>query len=132
VSDAVLLPREARALRHRRSRNGFKASWAKIRKTLYSPRILQGLPPFAEPIAKAVWETDIDDVVRAVRSGDVAFFVAWQLRLDQLDCAMVNAGRTIADRAPLVRIKYLMQGFRDAAEKRLKTLGGSWPPAVED
>lgn len=120
-----------RPLRHRRSRRGVIASWEKIRKTVYSPRILEGLPPFAESIGRTFFDVDPLRVIRSIKTGDVAFFVACQIRLDQLDCAMVDAGRTIADRAPLTRSKYLLEGFRQAAENQLVKRGGTWPPSTD-
>lgn len=127
AGDSDLTPR---ALRHRRSQRGVEASWSKIQRVIYSPRILQGLPPFAERCARCFWDIGALDAIRAIRAGDVAFFVAFQIRLDQLDCAMVDLGRTIADRAPVTRSKYLLEGFRQAAEAQLIKKGGTWPPAL--
>lgn len=120
----------ARPLRHRQSRKGVTAAWEKIARTVYSPRILQGLPAFATPLARSFWGVEALQVIQAIKNGDVAFFVAYQIRLDQLDCAMVAIGRTIADRAPLTRIKYLLEGFRQTAETQLVKKGGVWPPSA--
>jgi len=121
-----------RALRPASDARSFVTTWNKIRKVIYSTRILQDLPPFAEKLGRAIWDIEGARAAQAVRDGDVAFFLACQMRLDQMDCAMVNAGRTIADRAPLTRSKFIVDGFREAAETQLKKLGGAWPPHVND
>lgn len=121
------LPPLRGAIRHSRSSDGLGRLWRKIARTVYSPRILSGLPRFARYIAKTFPDTDPAAVVSAVR-GDPAFFVAYQLRLDQLDLAMIDAGRTIADRAPLIRAKWILDGFRETSVNALIKRGGTWPP----
>lgn len=106
------------------------ALWRKIATTVFSPRTLKGLPEFAPDLART-FLIDPDDVVRAIRVGDAAFFVSFAFRLDQIDCAMVALGRSLADRAPIVRSKYIVDGFRTAAEERLKRRGGVWPPSPD-
>jgi len=121
-----------RALRHYKSFAAFSSSWQKIQRTIAAPRVLAGLPPFVRRLAEVFWETAPHDAEMAVRRGDCAFFVAFQLRLDQIDCAMVNAGLGLGDRAPVTRAKWLMEGFRLAAEDRLIKRGGHWPPTVDE
>lgn len=120
------------ALARAKSAEGLCAIWRDITKKIYSPRILKGLPPFAERIAFQFWETGPDPAVQAVRWGDPAFFVAFQLRLDQIDCAAIEAGRTLAERAPIIRAKWILDGFRQAAVARLEDKGGRWPPVTEE
>lgn len=115
-------------IRHRQSRAGIVAVWQKMAKTIYSPRVLSGLPPFATKIAEAFWDADPAQVVSAMLSGDPAFFVAFQVRLDQLDCALLAAGHGLASRAPVVRSKWILDGFKQAAIEELQRNGGAWPP----
>lgn len=104
--------------------------WRKIARTVYSPRVLRGLPPFATKIAKAFWDVDGSEAVRALQNGDPAFFVSFQLRLDQIDCASVALQRSLAERAPIIRSKWILDGFRQAAEEALVENGGTWPPSA--
>jgi hypothetical protein len=115
-----------------KTNEGFTSMWRKTVKVVYSPRVLAGLPPFAKRIAEAFWQVDPQDAVRALSAGDVAFFVAFLIRIDQLDTAMVQAGRTIADRAPLIRCRYMVEGFMQATADRLVALGGQWPISGAD
>jgi hypothetical protein len=119
------------SIRHVQSRDGLKGEWRKISRVIYSPRILGGLPVYTRRLARVFIDTDPSDVVSAIH-GDPAFFVAFQMRLDQIDCAMVAAGRTLAERAPLVRSKWILDGFRDAAIEALVRKGGVWPPSAGD
>lgn len=121
-----------RALRHRQSINGLQGIWRKIQRTITSPRVLAALPPFVNGLAKTFWDLTPSDATTALARGDCAFFVAFQMRLDQIDCAMVNAGLGTGDRAPVTRAKWLVEGFRMAAEKNLRAKGGQWPPTVAD
>jgi hypothetical protein len=115
------------ALKRWKTTQGFISMWRKTVSVIYSPRVLSGLPPFAEKAAKTFWEVDPGDAVRALRNGDVAFFIACLVRVDQIDTAMVRAGRTIADRSPLIRCRMMLDGFLQASVERLKELGGEWP-----
>jgi len=119
-------------LRHRASREGVVGLWKEMARVLYSPRVLSGLPPFAEVLAKTFWEVEVSDVIDAMMNGDPAFFVAFQIKLDQIDVALVDAGNSIAQRAPVVRCKYTVDGFRLAAVENLERFGGKWPPGSTD
>jgi len=114
-------------LRHRESRDGVISLWQKVASVVYSPRILQGLPAFAETTAKTFWDQDPSKVIDAICDGDPALFIAYQIRLDQLDIAMLDIGRTIADRAPLIRARYILDGFRESAQSTFEKRGGRWP-----
>ena len=118
-------------IRHRKSRDGIVSMWRKIASTVYSTRVLDGLPPFAEPIAKTFWDIDPAKIIDAICDGDPALLFAFEMRIDQLDHAMVQAGLTIADRAPLVQCRFLVAGFRQAAVDVLVKKGGAWPPVTE-
>ena len=118
-------------LRRAESGNALASVWRGIRDTIYSGESkvpYKKLPPFAMRIGKMFWDEDEDDVMNAILLGDPAFFVAWLIRLDQIDVAMINAGFSIADRAPIIQCRYTLDGFREAAETRLKKFGGVWPP----
>lgn len=118
-------------IRHRRSRDGVRGIWRRLQLSLYSPRVLGGLPNYATMVAEAFWETDAGQVLTAMQKGDVAFFIACLVRIDQIDRAAIDAGRTIADRAPLATARWLVEGFRMAAERRLREVGGVWPPSPD-
>ena len=119
-------------LRHRQSRVGIQNVWRQMAKIIYSPRVLGDLPPFAAKIAKSFWDADPSTAVDAILDGDPAFFVAYQLRLDQLDCAIIAAGHGIASRAPVIRSKWILDGFKQAAVETLQKNGGVWPPTVSE
>jgi hypothetical protein len=122
------LQRSADPIRHLQTREGLAKAWAKLARDLYTPRICKDMPTFVEKLAKAFWTVDPSAVVSAITNGDPAFFISFQLRLDQIDCALVKAGRGIADRAPVIRAKYVIDGFRLAATDVLAENGGDWPP----
>lgn len=119
-------------LRHRRSTYGLTGIWRDIQRKITQPRVLFGLPKFAQHIAATFWDAEPHMVTGAVARGDCAFFVAVLLRLDQLDCAMIAQGRTLAERAPIIRARWLVDGFRQAAEENLVRLGGTWPPTAPE
>lgn len=106
-------------------------TWQALQHGVASVRTLKGLPPFAESLAEIFWATTPNDVMVAMQRGDVSYFVALLLRLDQLNSALVKAGRSIADRAPIVNAKWVVEGFRMTAETNLKKLGGQWPPGSD-
>lgn len=122
------LKRGADPIRHLQTREGLAKAWTKLARDLYTPRVCKDMPPFVEKLAKAFWTVDPSSVVSAITNGDPAFFVAFQLRLDQIDCALVKAGRGIAERSPVVRAKFVVDGFRRTATDVLIENGGEWPP----
>lgn len=107
---------------------GVRSVWDEIRDLVTSTEVTRELPKFVIGFVETILDHDAGRAVEAIRRGDVAFFVALQMRLDQLDCAMVAAGRTLGQRAPVVRAKYMLSGFVDVAIENLQRLGGSWPP----
>lgn len=117
-------------IRHLKSRNGLASAWTKLARDLYSPRVCKDMPPFVEKLAAAFWNVDPSTVVSAITNGDPAFFAAFQLRLDQIDCAMVRAHRGIAARAPVIRAKFVIDGFCRTAVDVLVENGGEWPPTT--
>lgn len=117
-------------LKHRVTRQGIIVLWKQMAKRVYSPQVLSGLPPFAEFLAKSFWDTEPEAVVDAMMDGDPAFFVAFQIRLDQIHVALTTQNASIAQRAPVIRCKYILDGFKQAAVENLERLGGVWPPAI--
>jgi hypothetical protein len=86
------------------------------------------LPKFVEGYLRLLWDTNEYWALRAILVGDVSFFISWLFKLDQIDLAMIEAGLGLADRAALIRFRAAVDGYREVAEKRLKRLGGTWPP----
>lgn len=119
----------AKPINHRHTRRSFLHMWRKMAERLYSPQVLGPLPPFAQVLAKTFWDADDDQIIDAMMDGDPAFFVAFQLRLDQIDVALVEANAGIAARSPVIRCKYILDGFRQAASDNLVRQGGKWPMA---
>jgi len=119
-------------LRHRRSREGISSVWRQMARAIYSPRVLGDLPPFAAKLARTFWDVDPSQCIDALLNGDPAFFVAYQLRLDQIDCALLAADHGVASRAPVIRAKWILDGFKQGAVEALQKNGGTWPPVVSD
>lgn len=126
--DRERLARTEGALSRVKSRTAMANKWRSMARSVYSPRVCGGMPPFVERLAQSFWDVDPMHPVKAITAGDPAFFVSFQVRLDQIDCALVEAGRSIASRAPVVRAKYLLDGFQRTAAKVLEENGGEWPP----
>lgn len=123
------IKRSADPIRHLQSREGLAKAWSDIAREIYSPRVCAEMPPFVEKVAKSFWTVDPSTVVSAITNGDPAFFAAFQLRLDQIDCALVKEGRGIAERAPVIRAKFVLDGFCQTAIDVLVENGGEWPPS---
>lgn len=107
---------------------GFMSAWDEMRFLATDKRVLRGLRPFALRLSEAFFDDTADRAVEALRRGDCAFFVAVQIRLDQLHCAVLARGGTLADCAPVIRAKFMATGFLDAAIESLRRKGGRWPP----
>ena len=97
-------------------RKGLMSMWAKMARDIYSPETLADLPPFTEKLGKTFWDIDPGDVVHAIDIGDCAFFVAFQIRLEQIEHAAIDAGKSYVDRAHITQAKHVVEGFREAAE----------------
>jgi hypothetical protein len=120
----------ARPLRHIQTRDGLRSAWQNMARDLYSPRVCKGMPPFVQVLAEAFWKVEPTGPASAIVRGDPAFFVSFQVRLDQIDCAMVRAGRGLAARTPVIKAKYIIDGFMQTAIQVLKEKGGEWPPSA--
>lgn len=121
-----------KALSRARSRDGLTSIWTNMARDIYSPETLADLPQFAEKLGKTFWDVDCTDVIHAITIGDCAFFVAFQIRLEQIENAAIAAGKSYADRATITHAKYVIEGFREAAESYLKRYGGNWPPSAPE
>lgn len=112
---------------HRTTRRGILSLWRGIATRIYSPQVLGALPPFCQVLAKTFWEADDHAIIDAMMDGDPAFFIAYQIRLDQIHVALADANADISARAPVIRCKYTLDGFRQAASENLVRQGGKWP-----
>lgn len=122
-------PSLPRSLSRRSSRKGVMGLWDDMAKKVYSPLVLSDLPPFAERLAKTFWQVGSEAAVDAIRAGDPAHFIAFIIRLDQIDAAMAAAGKGLAEKSTIAMARHIVDGFRQAAEEQLVKAGGSWPPA---
>ena len=103
--------------------------WRGIREKVYlHERYLTKLPIWCEGIAKTFYERDEEEVLVAIKRGDVSFFLCFMLRLDQIDCECIKAGMDAGARAHIIQCRAALDGFRQAAQKRLESLGGEFPP----
>lgn len=112
----------------------FMAAWKAMRELLFMQQHVpyRKLPKYVEKYLRLLWDTSESTALRAMAIGDVPFFIGWLFRLDAMDVAMIDAGFTLADRASLVRFRAAVDGYREVAEKRLKKLGGRWPPVTRN
>lgn len=122
-----LLHDGADAIRHLKTREALANAWQALARDVYSPRVCVGMPKFVERLAITFWKVDSSDVVSAITNGDPAFFVAFMIRLDQIDQALLKEGRGIAERTPVIRTRFVLDGFQRTAIKALERNGGSWP-----
>jgi len=111
-------------LKRHKSIDGLRSAWLKLQRSVCSPTVLHGMPAAIEYLATAIYDTEPGHALRAIQHGDPAFFVAILMRLHQIDTALIAAGRTLADRSPIVYAKHIVDGFREAAEKRFVERGG--------
>jgi hypothetical protein len=116
------------ALRHRQTREGLAELWRKMAADVHSARVCQGMPRYVAALASTFWDVEPLQCPSAITSGDPAFFAAFLLRLDQIDCALVKEGRTMIERMPVVRARHIVDGFLQAAAESLRDQGGAWPP----
>jgi len=110
----------------------FILAWKQMREELFMQQRVPytKLPKFVQKHLRLLWDTSENTAMRAMVIGDVAFFIGWLFRLDQIDVAMIDAGYDLAARSTLVRFRAAVDGFREVAEKKLKKLGGKWPPVA--
>lgn len=116
------------ALARIRTPEGIEALWREIASKVYAPPVLRGLPRYLDRIAWAFWEVDTRLIPRAMSSGDVALFVSFLIRLDQIDVEMQRCNYGVAKRASVLYARHLIEAMRQVAEQRLVAKGGVWPP----
>lgn len=100
-------------------------AWRKMQKSICTPKLLHGMPRAIAYVAERIYEVDPHMAADAIRQGDPALFVGVLVRLAQIDASLIAAGRTIADRAPVVYAKHLVEGFRTVAEEAYVEMGGA-------
>jgi hypothetical protein len=101
--------------------------WERTMQRLVKGGDTRGMPTYVDMLLTALVELDAEQARLALVRGDVAFFIAVELRLLKLDEAFVAAGRTIADRAKLIQAKAVVAGLKDVAIENLRERGGAWP-----
>lgn len=116
------------AIRHLKTRESLAKAWTKLARDIYTPRVCKGTPHFVRQLAETFWRADPSNVISAITKGDPAYFVAFQIRLDQIDNALLACGRGIAERAPVIRARFVIEGLQNSAAKVLAENGGTWPP----
>lgn len=99
--------------------------WRKMQGSVCSPSVLHGMPRAIEHIATQIYETQPHMVSEAIRMGDPALLVATLMRLAQIDAALIAAGRTVADRSPIIYAKHLVMGFKTVADEAFVEMGGT-------
>jgi hypothetical protein len=125
--DADELPK---SFQRTKSALGFLGAWKRLREAVWVARAIpyKRLPEFAAKWGKRLYETHERVAYDALLDGDVMFFDAWATRLLMMDRAAEEANLTIAERGTLLYAHGVLRGYADAAAKRLKALGGKWPP----
>lgn len=106
-----------------------KNEWADIRKEVlvnFGPNTDPKIPHFVRRFAKQL-HNDGNALHTALMNGDLAWFVAWSMRLDQIEHALNAIDYDEQRRLPLTRARWLLQRLSVLANHRLKELGGSWP-----
>jgi hypothetical protein len=126
----ISVPKTARGV----SAKPFMASWKLMREQLFMEQRVPytKLPKYVEKYLRLLFDTTEGAALRAMKIGDVPFFIGWMFRLDAIDVAMIDGGFQLADRAALIRFRAAVDGYREVAEKRLRKLGGRWPPVAKN
>lgn len=101
------------------------SAWRNMQKSVCSPTVLRGLPRAIEYTAARIYDTEPHMVADAIRQGDSALFIAMLVRLSLIDTALVAAGRSVADRSPVIYAKHLVEGFKKVADDAFVELGGT-------
>jgi len=104
--------------------------WGDIRKNIlinFGPETNKRIPKFVQRFAKQMHDTD-RELHRALMNGDMAWFASWNIRLDQMDNGLVQAGFDSEYRMPIERARWFLKRLSLLAIQRLEQLGGEWPP----
>lgn len=115
--------------RRTKSAYAFLGGWRKLRKAVWEARAIpyKKLPEFAYVWGRRLYDTHERAAYDALCDGDVVFFEAWATRMIMIDQAAEKAGLTIKERGTLLYAVGVLRGYVDAANVRLKALGGRWP-----
>lgn len=108
-----------------RSVEALYSTWRNMQKSVCSPSVLRGMPRAIEYAASRIYDTEPHMVAEAIRQGDSALFIAMLVRLAQIDAALVAAGRSVADRSPVIYAKHIVEGFKTVADEAFVELGGT-------
>lgn len=100
-------------------------AWRKMQASICSPSLLHDMPKVIGYIATRVYEIQPHMAAEAIRRGDSALFIATLVRLAQIDAALVAAGRSVADRSPVIYAKHLVEGFKTVADEAFVEMGGT-------
>lgn len=100
-------------------------AWRKMQRSVCSPNLLKGMPKAIAYVAERVYEVEPHMACDAIRQGDPALFIAMLVRLAQIDTALVAAGRSLADRSPVIYAKHLVEGFKTVADEAFIEMGGT-------
>lgn len=121
---------EKTVFKRAKSARGFLAAWKRLREAVWVARGVpyKKLPDFAARWGKRLYETHERVAYDALCDGDVFFFDAWSGRLVLMDRAAEDAGLNVVERGTILFAIGVLQGYAEAAAKRLKVLGGKWPP----
>jgi hypothetical protein len=103
-------------------------AWREVRDEACSPRTLSGLPSYVDNLASAMWNVEPSHMIQAVMNRDPAFFVAVIIRIELIHQIAKEHGKTVVERAALLRAKHVAVGFQIMAEKLLREAGATWPP----
>lgn len=124
--DQDKLPKQLSRVRRNAKRvQAIYSAWRNMQKTVCSPALLQGMPRAIEYTAAKIYDTEPHMVADAIRQGDSALFIATLVRLSLIDTALVAAGRSVADRSPVIYAKHLVEGFKKVADDAFVELGGT-------
>jgi len=100
--------------------------WRKMQASIScSPDLLRDMPKAIVYIAERFYDVEPHMAADAIRRGDPALFIAMLVRLAQIDAALVAAGKSLADRSPVIYAKHVMEGFRKVAEEAFIEMGGT-------
>lgn len=124
--DAEKLPSR---FRRTKTAHAMLGGWRKLRKAMWEAKAVPyaRLPEFAYVWGRRLYETHERVAYDALCDGDVVFFEAWATRILIVDRAAEEAGLSIRERGTLLYAVGVLRGYVDAANVRLKALGGKWP-----
>jgi len=115
------------------SEHAVTSLWEEIASSICGPAVCSHAPgKFIFKLAEVFKAENPLYVVRAIQRGDPAYFVAFQVRLDQMHLALAEHGADAFAVSAITRARYVIAGFQDAAAVRLRKLGGTWPLVTDE